>query len=579
MPGVEQPSSKHWLHDDNTRIILATLATIAVAAGSTLWRRSLAAQSANCSTEPISEYHKKEDMSAEADAVDAGGLSASSKSSKNSRSKERRKRGKDPVKLMSTATTSGTSTNLKREKGKKQNTPKSASIVVPQIIEPPRASLDESRSSQSTASPSTSRSSSISDARNPGLLDVFDPAAGPDEDDDEQTPLITALAASQSAPAIHDVPELDQPLRASQSDNTFASGPPTPNTLSSASSSIMISTPASETAYKPLPQTLQPSVSMYPHYTSPSPSHSPNRRMSPAPNGSWDYDNHAPPDPATIYRKPPRFRSKSRGSSGSNIGTGLEIPMALQTSVSYNPTVYGGLPLLVPSDSASSSEGGGDLEPAEIMPVFTFPTLNNPCPSPGPSVVPISPSRPISRPASAASSRSRMGSNANGMHHAQTPSITSLASSPLRTPTPSQPQPHPQSPLVSSFASSSASTPVSAQTQLASLRGALEAARLREEKARQDVDRLSRECADLRWRWGEDAGRWSKREIEVSYFARDRQTIEAEGLIIPFTFAAPKLHTYADAAPTRLRKHPCLSATRTKCSTNPISSSLPNCEP
>jgi len=64
--------------------------------------------------------------------------------------------------------------------------------------------------------------------------------------------------------------------------------------------------------------------------------------------------------------------------------------------------------------------------------------------------------------------------------------------------------------------STSVSVSVSAQTQLASLRGALEAARMREEKARGEVERLNRECQELRWRWGEDVGIWRRREGEVS---------------------------------------------------------------
>jgi hypothetical protein len=53
---------------------------------------------------------------------------------------------------------------------------------------------------------------------------------------------------------------------------------------------------------------------------------------------------------------------------------------------------------------------------------------------------------------------------------------------------------------------------VSTLTQLASLRGALEAARTREEKSRLDAERLGKECEMLKWKWGED---WRSREAEV----------------------------------------------------------------
>ncbi|KAF7979324.1 hypothetical protein HWV62_42731 [Athelia sp. TMB] len=516
MPGVEQPSpSKQWYQEDSTRIILATFVTLAVAAGSTIWRRShsqMAVSSASQTPSPEPQEIVKTIL--EPEAGDAGEQAAASKAAKNARSKERRRRGKDPVKLLATGV-AGTTT--KKEKGKKkgpQGGP--ASVVIPQIIEPPTPSQDETRS-QSTASRSTSRSSSLCASRNPSLLDAVESDEHePDNTDDVHTPLVASLESSQSEPAMYDAPCQEQALSVSQSDPSFVINAPTPALLSSASSSsssTMPVTPKSEYAH-PLPQTLQPSISMYPHYTPSSPSRSPNRRMSPAPNGAWDYDNHVAADPATTYRKPPRFRSKSRGSAESGLGTMLEMPLPLQSSVSeYSPAPYGGLPPLVPSESAPSIESAG-AEPTEILPTFTFPSLNNPSPASEPELrpAPTSPSRPSSRPGSAAAMRPRMGPNGN-MHRA---SSSSMANSPLRTPTPSQA--HPPSPFASSFTSPSSSTSVSAQTQLASLRGALEAARLREEKAKQDVERLHRECADLRWRWSEDAGRWSRREMELQNY-------------------------------------------------------------
>jgi hypothetical protein len=50
---------------------------------------------------------------------------------------------------------------------------------------------------------------------------------------------------------------------------------------------------------------------------------------------------------------------------------------------------------------------------------------------------------------------------------------------------------------------------------LASLRGALEAARTREEKSRLDAERLAKECEMLKWKWGEDVNAWRIREAEV----------------------------------------------------------------
>lgn len=54
-----------------------------------------------------------------------------------------------------------------------------------------------------------------------------------------------------------------------------------------------------------------------------------------------------------------------------------------------------------------------------------------------------------------------------------------------------------------------------AQTQLASMRDALEAARLREEKLRVEAEQANKERDELCWRWNEDAGVWRRREAEV----------------------------------------------------------------
>lgn len=71
---------------------------------------------------------------------------------------------------------------------------------------------------------------------------------------------------------------------------------------------------------------------------------------------------------------------------------------------------------------------------------------------------------------------------------------------------------------------------VSAQTQIASLRGALEAARLREEKSRVEAERRAKDYDALNWRWTEERTRWHRREAEVQpvealdffYFADQR---------------------------------------------------------
>ena len=47
------------------------------------------------------------------------------------------------------------------------------------------------------------------------------------------------------------------------------------------------------------------------------------------------------------------------------------------------------------------------------------------------------------------------------------------------------------------------------------MRGALEAARMREEQLRVNAEQASKERDELCWRWNEDAGVWRRREAEV----------------------------------------------------------------
>jgi hypothetical protein len=58
---------------------------------------------------------------------------------------------------------------------------------------------------------------------------------------------------------------------------------------------------------------------------------------------------------------------------------------------------------------------------------------------------------------------------------------------------------------------------LSTQTQIASLKGALEASKLREEKNRVELERLAKEQDALRWQWREEATGWRRRESEVNY--------------------------------------------------------------
>ncbi|THH16302.1 hypothetical protein EW146_g4307 [Bondarzewia mesenterica] len=113
-----------------------------------------------------------------------------------------------------------------------------------------------------------------------------------------------------------------------------------------------------------------------------------------------------------------------------------------------------------------------------------------------------------------------------------------------RTPTPRLPQTPPPNPL-------------SSQTQIASLKGALEAAKMREEKNRLEAERLAKEYEMLRWRWGEDTGQWRRREAEVKGLSVFKQQYEAD-LLVPAT----KLHPIPQPESPDVRNAPESTASR-----------------
>ena len=518
MPGIEQASQKSWLSDDNNRILLATLTAITLAAGSTvLWRAKHTYHTALLSESgSLEEHQRQEEMdnkSTHTGNADVGG--GSKVSSKSFRSKERRKRGKDPVK--ETIKAGGTNT----KKGKKRATSSTRSetsnpgtgIVVPEIVEPRNNPEPPSVDGSTTASSSRSRSSSPSYPKDRSLLDVVEPEEELDEDviagDTLHTnPIPTSLSApshgSPSArvqefeiiPATQSEPNILHIVEPRPISSPFAESGSGSSSLTSRTSSPAPST-VPETPRDPNDPNinLHPSLSMYSHYTSPP-------RMTPGPNGSWDYGpiiNNQGPDLTTTYIKPPRFRSKSRGSETLS-------PVQIPSSISYilPPFSASMSPPQNPSYLSSTDDTGSPVSaskpnpPSEIMTDFTFPTLN-----PSPTPVPLD-------SAFESSSRQKLGNhsytNFSSTPHPQCASTPLYNSFPQRTPTPNQ----------NSNQSPQSSVPVSAQTQLASLRGALEAARMREENAKIEVEKLGRECQELRMRWGEDVSLWKMREGEVS---------------------------------------------------------------
>ncbi|THU90404.1 hypothetical protein K435DRAFT_864342 [Dendrothele bispora CBS 962.96] len=212
-------------------------------------------------------------------------------------------------------------------------------------------------------------------------------------------------------------------------------------------------------------------------------------------------------------RKPPRFRSKNNTSSPQ---PGIPISTSM-------PPIPSRASTLTPSSGfPDASEHHG----SEMSAPMDFPTLNS-------SINSISTS--ASRPGDRERTSSAVHVTEIDGHHSPANGPGNMirrASTPLRTPTPSNlpgsvivpnsasnsgsgtgspgPASGKSTPPPSQSASSVSST-VSTQTQIASLKGALEATRMREEKAKSDLERTSQELEMLKW----EMSSWRRREGEL----------------------------------------------------------------
>ncbi|KIJ12740.1 hypothetical protein PAXINDRAFT_101100 [Paxillus involutus ATCC 200175] len=239
--------------------------------------------------------------------------------------------------------------------------------------------------------------------------------------------------------------------------------------------------------------------------------------------------------------KPARFRTKPRTSQ-------VDVNDKPQASSSMPSFSFNEVASPSPSVSAASSPSSS-LASSPYMPPVTFPSLN---PQPidardfnhSTFVRDVGPSTPITS-------------------RAPTPAVSLSRPESTHPPQASQAQQNSQ-------AANQTAIQVSAQTQLASMRGALEAARRREEKLRAEAGRSSKECEELRWRWNEDTGSWRRREAELqtqihylmqqlqayaalaSFQAQQSQTGPSSGFSSP---SSPSSHTHQHLSP-RVHHHP-----------------------
>ncbi|KAG5642260.1 hypothetical protein DXG03_003337 [Asterophora parasitica] len=525
-------------HSDPRFIVATTLATIVIAGSAFVWRkRSLAGPSQDSrkalavpDSEPTSSNNILEPETLNTAGSSSKGSTAGTaivihdelgeeseakdKEAKVSRSKERRRRGKDPLKdLLKNAK----KTKLLARPSRPGDSEDGETETLPKIDEVTRHSLGtpQAASSRSISSASNHRSPPPSQGKAGSYPSSQQGSLAGDGDEEDEYEVedheITPSAPSSSTPrpskALNPPPPaapssisassypsvspnipLSSSSPISQSTSTLSSDSlNTPNTSPMLSLSGKITTSAHPEGSPHVPQSksLVPSASAPPHvHTNP-----------------WDWDGAGPsPMPATYaaYRKPPRI-SKSRGSgSVSMLMSPVSTYGSLENYTSDLPSSSS--PRVESSNDASAASNGtipktksesiGSHEDLSLS--FTFPSLNASA-NPSSAYSPVSPG-----PSRVGSDNHHFNGNGNGNGNVH-------GNSPRRAPTPAGRRP--PTPLSSSTPPPSLST----QTQVASLRGALEAARLREEKMKGDIERYSKELEVMRW----EGAAWRRRESEL----------------------------------------------------------------
>ncbi|KAG5634951.1 hypothetical protein H0H81_000223 [Sphagnurus paluster] len=464
------------LHSHPRFLVATTLATLVIAGSAYIWRSAPPTplqQAESAHKDPDALAHAEEVLLAPETEEAAGSSSKGSsagtaivvrdelgegseaKDIKVSRPKERRRRGKDPLKdLLKNA--KKTKIQVKHSRlGDSEDSGTGSLTKINEVTGHSRGT-SQAPSSRSVSSTSHRRSPVPSASPYPNSNQGSHAGDGDDEDEDEEqptavlpskplaslqpfssslTPASTALCDGLvSEPRADDsttIIPLSSSSSASHSSNSASDSITTPNTSPTTSHSGK--TPTLAQAEVPIHKPLSASAS------------SPSVRQAQKPRGSWDWDGAGPiPTSEAAYRKPPRFRPKSRGSG----------------SFTMSPT----------PQEAHTGDASSVSSPTEDV-LFTFPSLNSSATS---LVSPVA-SRAV---------------NGNG-------NVT--GNGPRRAPTPL----------------SGTNTPppsLSAQTQLASLRGALEAARLREEKTKGDIERYSKELDIMRW----ETAAWRRREVDLT---------------------------------------------------------------
>ncbi|KAJ8596819.1 hypothetical protein M405DRAFT_86830 [Rhizopogon salebrosus TDB-379] len=525
----EREHAHNWLLAEDNRLFLFTFSSLALAVASLLlWRAkhiddhpvngrpdSQSAHSAqSVLTAALSTFHLAGRAPGECDmAVPQQPSAVESSTSvnseqKHSRSKERRRRGKVPYKEL-----------LKG--GKKTKVVLNATKLPAHQDESHGESLvleteSKSMTSNDNVEPPTSPllSPSLDNPEENTVLYLSTESPVAEERHEERCPLPLCTTASPSEPAsvlrqntIKSHRSIMSPSRSEHThplDSTHNARPlespcrhndPTPSIPKSSSPSLSENHDTDEQASSFTSYSQSQSM---PPYASP-------------PTHASDLGRQAHVYTASHRAKPPRFMSKQGGASNSNENYAMASSISDNVFLaSSSATNYVSPARITPSTSASASSfslhqnsgsnagipsspfgSSAKLNSSPTLPHVTFPTLNP------------------------------LQASANDHTHTHPSTIESpiLSGKKVATPpmqTASRSSTPPSGVSAHSGRTDSPAGPLSAQTQLASMRGALEAVRLREEKARADAESLGKENEELKWRWNEDTITWRRREGEVS---------------------------------------------------------------
>ncbi|KAG2038057.1 hypothetical protein BDR03DRAFT_955649 [Suillus americanus] len=531
MDDGERERAQNWLlAEDNARIVLLTVSSFALAVASILlWRAkhvennpandhgpdSQQARSAqSIITAALSTFHIASSTPGECDMTEQPEQpnipEASSASldmeQKASRSKERRRRGKVPHKELLKGGKKAkfiSKTIQPKTPGHRDNSGSQSPIFESEF------KLTTSNDNIAPVAPSTSRSPSPTpDPPQENLVSHPSVESPPAVEPHEDRLLPACMSASSSEPASisRHVTSNKPAMRTSRSEYTHPHGTAdniqpvgSPCHNNPALSMLESSSPTTPTEDHDIHERASSSAS-YPQ------SRSMPLRVSTSTH-ALDLDEQSQASRADAHTKPPRLMSKHRGADKSNGSRVISASISHNTPLTSSSASHCASPARItlstsasPSSSPLHSNPGSSIElppspsdsssqlpPSPTLPHVTFPTLNP------------------------------LQASPNDHTHTHSSKIESpimngktVAGPPIPTASRGSTPPPGVSVHIGSHAG-----PLSAQTQLASMRGALEAARLREEKARADAERVGKENEELKWRWNEDTMAWRRREGEL----------------------------------------------------------------